>query len=97
MTDPRRNQVGPVLECSETGKAVLAAIRRLNPETSVEERGSYLRVLVPRRCVVTREAIESFLGRPFRLPQDLEILMPSFKGMLDLTENEAAWSFKESP
>ena len=90
----RTNQVGPVLEASDTARAVVAAIRQLNGAAVVEDRGSYLRVLVPQRCVVTRRAIESELGRPFRLPADLEVLMPAFKGTLQLSEEEAVWSFQ---
>lgn len=89
------DQVGPVLEASDAGRAVVAAIRRLNVDVVVEDQGSYLRVLVPHRCRLTRQAVESSLGSPFTFPGDLERLMPAFKGMLDLSEDEAVWSFKE--
>ena len=56
------------------------------------DRGSYLRVLVPRRCVVSRVAIENALGEPFHLPSDLERIMPSFKGTFAMTEDLAAWT-----
>jgi hypothetical protein len=72
---------------------VVAAIREQNQRVVVEDRGAYLRVLVPGRCVVTRPAIERVLGRPFRLPADLEPLMPSFKGLLAITEDHVEWSF----
>jgi MmoB/DmpM family len=85
------DHVGPVLEAGETARAVIDAIRRLNEGVEVRDRGSYLRVLVRRRCRVTREAIEHTLGRPFRLPGDLEIVMPSFKGMFRVTDDEAVW------
>lgn len=88
--------VGPVLEASEPGRAVLAAIREQNPEVVVEDRGAYLRVLVPRRCVVTRPAIERALGRPFRLPADLEPLMPAFRGLLSMSEERVEWSFERA-
>jgi hypothetical protein len=90
----RRDHVGPVLEASETASAVVRAIRSLNANTVVEDQGSYLRVLAPLRCVVTKQAIEKILGRPFHLPGDLERLMPSFKGTLQVSEEEAVWSFK---
>jgi hypothetical protein len=92
-----RDHVGPVLEDSEAARAVIAAIQGLNAGTIVEDQGAYLRVLVPRRCVVTRRAIETSLGRPFRLPADLEPLMPAFKGLLQMSEEEAVWSFREAP
>ena len=83
--------VGPVLEASETARAVIDAIQLLNPHVLVVDRGSYWRVLVPGRCVVTRRAIEARLGRPFVLPGDLERVMPSFKGRLVVSEDEASW------
>jgi len=89
--------VGPVLTAGEASGAVIDAIRSLNPDALVRDRGSYLRVQVPRRCVVTRTAIERALGRPFRLPGDLESLMPAFQGRFRVSEEEATWSFEETP
>jgi hypothetical protein len=89
--------VGPVLEAGEAARAVISAIQALNPSTEVLDRGAYLRVRVPRRCVVTREAIERSLGRAFLLPGDLECLMPSFQGRFRISEEEAVWSYEEAP
>jgi len=88
MTD----EVGPVLEASEVGHAIVAAIREANPGATVVDRGAYLRVLVPGRCVVRRDAIARLLGRPFRLPGDLELVMPSFKGRIAIGDDEVVWS-----
>lgn len=88
--------VGPVLEASEPGRAVVAAIRDENAGVVVEDRGAYLRVLVPGRCVVTRGAIERALGRPFRLPADLEPLMPAFRGLIRMSDESVEWSFGSS-
>jgi len=93
----RLDRVGPVLEASDAARAVIAAIRDLNDEVIVQDRGSYLRVLVPRRCEVTREAIERVLGHPFRLPADLEPVMPAFKGTFTVTEERAVWALKARP
>ena len=41
--------------------AIVAAIRRENAGVEVTDRGSYLRVLVPARCAVSRAAIEAAL------------------------------------
>jgi MmoB/DmpM family len=83
--------VGPVLQASVAASAVISAIRELNDGVQVADRGSYLRVSVEGRCVVTRRAIEAHIGRPFVLPGDLELIMPSFKGKLSMTEDEARW------
>jgi toluene monooxygenase system protein D len=80
-----------VLLPSELGRAVLAAIRECNPDVSVQDRGAYLRVLAPRRCSVTRLAIERALGQVVRLPGDLELCMPSFKGSLRVDADGAVW------
>jgi nitrite reductase/ring-hydroxylating ferredoxin subunit len=88
---PQARNVGPVLEASESGRAVLVAIRELNDHVEVVDRGAYLRVLVPGRCVVTRCAIEQALGRPFHLPTDLEALMPAFKGFLEMDDERIEW------
>ena len=88
MTD----RVGPVVAASEIGRAVVAAIREQNRDVEVQDRGSYLRVLARGRCGVTREAVEQALGRPFRLPSDLELIMPSFSGSFSVTEDQATWT-----
>lgn len=84
--------VGPVLEASEVGRAIVAAIREANAGVEVLDRGAYLRVLVPSRCVVRRDAIARLLGRPFVLPGDLELVMPSFKGRITIGDDEVVWS-----
>ena len=85
------DRVGPVLEASEPGRAVLAAIQRLNRHVEVVDRGAYLRVLAPGRCVVTRRAIEDALGQPFVVPSDLEAVMPAFKGFMHMNDEQVEW------
>ena len=62
----------------------------------VVDRGAYVRVLVPRCCVVTRLAIEKHLGRSFRFPGELETVMSAFKGSLRLNQNDAAWRLAQT-
>lgn len=83
--------VGPVLENGEVGRAVIAAIRAQNRDVMVSDRGAYLRVSVPRRCVLDRLALERALGRPFRFPGDLELVMPAFSGNLRIDRDQAIW------
>ena len=91
------DHVGPVLQVGALSEAIVAAIRDLNRDVEVIDRGGYLRVLVPHRCVVTRSAIEKYLGRPVRFPGELETVMSAFKGMLKLSGDEAVWQFKQAP
>jgi toluene monooxygenase system protein D len=90
-----RDWVGPVLQKGPVADAVVAAIRDLNDEVIVVDRGAYLRVLSPRRCRVTSVAVAGHAGAPFRLPSDLEIVMSSFKGFFEVSEDEATWKLGE--
>jgi toluene monooxygenase system protein D len=83
--------VGPVLQASELGRAVLEAIQALNSEVSVLDQGAYYRVQVPGICVLTRAAVEQITGRPFRLPSDLELVMPAFQGFLQFGVDRVEW------
>jgi hypothetical protein len=83
--------VGPVLESGTVGRAVVAAISKRHPEATIQDRGSYVRVLVAGRCVLAREDVERELGHPFQLPRDLEHVMPAFQGRLRMNEHEAIW------
>jgi toluene monooxygenase system protein D len=89
------DHVGPVLQAGALTNAIVAAIRELNREVLVVDRGAYLRVLTPRSCIVTRASIEKHLGRPVRFPGELETVMSAFKGAISLTQDEAVWRFKE--
>jgi hypothetical protein len=46
------DHVGPVLQSRVLGKAIVSAIRDLNSDVLVLDRGVYFRVLVHQRCVV---------------------------------------------
>jgi hypothetical protein len=85
--------VGPVLESGPVAEAILAAIQIANKDVIVVNRGAYLRILSPGRCRVFRADIEAVMGRPFALPGDIEQVMPSFRGILSVSEDVAEWSF----
>jgi hypothetical protein len=87
------DRVGPVLQSGSLANAIIAAIKDLNQDVLVVDRGAYMRVLVPQCCVLTRSAIEKHLGRPFRFPGELETVMSAFKGSLELNQNDATWRF----
>lgn len=88
---PGRAPVGPVLEANEIGRAVAAAILTSNAGAAVDDRGAFLRVTVPGNCSVTREAIETQLGRKFALPRDLEQVMPAFHGLIRIGDDLVEW------
>ena len=84
-------RVGPVLIAGEAAHAVVEAMKELDKGVLVHDHGSYWRVTSPSGCRLTRAAVEKRLGRPFRLPGDLESVMPSFLGRFKVTEDEASW------
>jgi len=86
--------VGPVLQTGTLAEAVIAAIRDENPDVQTVDRGAYVRVLVPGCCRVTRAAIERHARRPFRLPGDLEKIMPAFKGRFHVNADGARWELR---
>jgi toluene monooxygenase system protein D len=90
------DRVGPVLQAGPVANAIIAAIEDLNQDVMIVDRGAYVRILVPRCCVVTRTAIEQHLGRSFRFPGELETVMSAFKGSLQLNQDDAAWRFAQS-
>lgn len=89
-------RVGPVLIKGIVADAVCTAIQRLNDGVQVNDRGAYLRVSVPGRCVLTPEAVTVALGRSFHLPSDLEAVMCSFSGELRLSQEGAMWHTKDA-
>lgn len=92
MTQPDTHDwVGPVLQRGPLADAVISAIKACNATVELLDRGAYVRVLAPQRCVVTRAAIEAALARPFRLPGELEAIMSSFKGRLRIDEDQVVW------
>ena len=89
--DAHKHRVGPVLTTGLNADAIVKAIREENDSVSVQTQAGYLRVLVPQRCRVSAAAIERALGRPFVLPRDLELIMPSFKGRMRIDHETAIW------
>src|SRR5262245_11135385 len=93
--DERDSGVGPVLTRGPLTQAVLRAIEANNDGVNVIDRGAYVRVLAPRRCVLRRADVERETGAAFRLPSDLESIMPSFKGRMHLGADQVVWEFAE--
>ncbi|MFZ5893447.1 MAG: MmoB/DmpM family protein [Myxococcota bacterium] len=91
MSAPR---VGPILIPSAASEAVIAAIRDRHDDVRVEDQGGYLRVSCPAPCRVSASEIEARLGSAFRLPSDLEAIMPSFQGKLVLSDSEVSWQWR---
>lgn len=80
-----------MLRAGPLSAVIVQAIKAANQQVTIIDRGSYLRVHVPARCVLRRELVEQYLGAPFLLPGDLESVMSSFMGRLTISETIAVW------
>jgi toluene monooxygenase system protein D len=82
--------VGPVLTPGQGARAIVAAIEQpgANEDVVVVDRGGYVRVTAVAPCVAKRAAIEEALGGPFSFKRDLEPIMTSFRGRLEIDAND---------
>lgn len=83
--------VGPILIAGALADGIGRAIEAANLQTRCIDRGSYLRVLVPKRCILPLTLAREHCGSDFRLPASLESVMVSFSGCLKMTAAEAVW------
>lgn len=83
--------VGPVLHATPFARAVAAVIEDENADVRVVDEGAYLRVLAPGVCRLSRSGLEVATGAAIRFPGDLEVIMSSFTGVMQLTEDDAVW------
>jgi hypothetical protein len=94
VRDADEDAVGPVLEPGTVARALVAAMRLSTPDLTVHDYGGYLRVLADRRLTVSRGDVQRLLGAPFRLPIDLEQVMPAFRGRLIVDDDSATWEHR---
>ena len=85
------HQVGPVLHATPFAWAVVGAIDSENHDVAIVDEGAYVRVLVPRVCRLSRTGLEAATGYDVRFPGDLESVMSSFTGVMELSEDGAVW------
>ncbi|NMH96797.1 MmoB/DmpM family protein [Pseudonocardia acidicola] len=89
--------VGPVLHATPFAQAVVSVIEDENEHVLVQDEGAYLRVLAPRVCRLSRAGLEDATGTAIRFPGDLEIVMSSFTGVMQLTDDGAVWRLASEP
>lgn len=89
--------VGPVLHATPFARMVLSAIREENEQVSVQDEGAYLRVSAPRICRLSRAGLEAATGMAVRFPGELEVVMSSFSGVMQLTEDDVVWRLAGEP
>src|ERR1700761_7691271 len=96
VDEPDR-RVGPVLHATPFAHVVAAVIEDENDDVVVRDEGAYLRVLAPGICRLPRAALEAAIGPAIRFPGDLELVMSSFTGVLQLTNDDAIWTLAAHP
>jgi len=89
--------VGPVLHSTPFAAVVVAAIEGENDDVVVQDEGAYLRVQAPRVCRLSRSALAAAAGHEVHLPGDLEVIMSSFTGLIQLSEFGAVWWLATEP
>ena len=89
--------VGPVLQATPFARSVVSVIEEENPHVLVQDEGAYLRVLVPRVCRLSRAGLEAATGSAIQFPGDLEVVMSSFTGVMQLTEDGVIWRLARYP
>jgi toluene monooxygenase system protein D len=89
--------VGPVLHATPFARAVVSVIEEENTDMRVQDEGAYLRVLVPRVCRLSRAGLEAATGSAIRFPGELEVVLSSFTGVMQLTEEGAVWRLAREP
>jgi toluene monooxygenase system protein D len=90
-------RVGPVLHATPFAWSVVSVIEEENPHVLVQDEGAYLRVLAPEVCRLSRAGLQAATGPATRFPGDLEVVMSSFAGVLQLTEDGATWRVAPEP
>lgn len=89
--------VGPVLQATPFARTVISAIQEENQQVVVQDEGAYLRVLTPRICRLSRAGLEAATGAAVRFPGELEVVMSSFMGVMQLTEDDVVWRLAGEP
>lgn len=89
--------VGPVLQATPFARTVISAIRHENDQVAIQDEGAYLRVLAPRICRLSRAGLEAATGVAVRFPGELEVVMSSFTGVMELTEDDVVWRLAGEP
>ena len=89
--------VGPVLQATPFARSVVSVIEEENRQVIVQDEGAYLRILVPRVCRLSRAGLEAATGLAVRFPGDLEVVMSSFTGVMQLNEDGAVWRLAGEP
>ena len=96
-SDGAADGVGPVLQATPFAHAVVSVIEEENEGVLIHDEDAYLRVLVPRVCRLSRAGLEAAMGAAVRFPGELELVLSSFTGVMELSEDGAVWRLAGEP
>ena len=90
------NKVGPVLMTGEIADAAIEALEEDNPGKTfeIQDHEAYMRVQTDNECIIRRETMEKILSRPFVM-QELEVVLSTFAGRIDLTSEHVRFWLKK--
>lgn len=90
------NKVGPVFMAGEIADAAIEALEEDNPDKTfeIQDNESYMRVQTDDDCIIHRKTMEKMLGRSFVM-QELEVVLSTFAGRIDLTSEHVRFYFKK--
>ena len=90
------NKVGPVLMTGEIADAAVEALEEDNPGKTfeIQDHEAYMRVQTDNECIIRRETMEKILSRPFVM-QELEVVLSTFAGRIDLTSEHVRFWLKK--
>jgi toluene monooxygenase system protein D len=93
----RHNKVGPIFRTGELASVAIEALEQDNPERKfrIDERAAYVRVDTDNECILRRSTMEELLGRPF-LMQELETVLGSFSGQIEMTQDYVRFYFERA-
>jgi len=93
----RNNWVGPIFRTGELASAAIDALEQDNPgrKFRIDDRSAYVRAETDNECVIRRQTMESLLGRPF-LMQELETVLGSFSGQIEMTQEYVRFYFDKT-
>jgi hypothetical protein len=85
------NLVGPVLTTGPLADVIIEILQAAYPDLQLVDRGAYVRVMVPERCVLSIAAVKNIVGNEFTLPRDLEVILCAKQGNMRITEDAVIW------
>jgi len=90
------NKVGPVLMTGEIADAAIEALEEDNPGKTfeIQDHEAYMRVQTDNECIIRRETMAKILSRPFVM-QELEVVLSTFAGRIDLTADYVRFWLKK--